>query len=147
MLPGIDDMQRIALIVAATVTLAGSISCAHKPVKGMVGGAGVSVISLKKLAEFKFPGSGIGYGQPRPFRAENGKDLIVIELKSDKEAKFEKAQVKDDKGQAYESLFSQTFEFQDRPREITILFETPQQIALKTLMLDETAFDLSQVKN
>jgi len=140
-------MQRIALIVAAMVICAGSISCAHKPVKGMVGCAEVTVVSLKKMAEFKFPGSGIAYGQPRPFRADKGKELVVIELKSDKEVKFEKAQVKDDKGQAYESLFKQIFEFQDRPREISILFEVPQQIALKTLTLDETSFDLSQVKN
>lgn len=139
-------MQRIALIVAAMVC-ASSISCAHKPVKGMVGGAEVTVVSLKKMAEFKFPGSGIGYGQPRPFQAEKGKELVVIELKSDKDAKFEKAQVKDDKDQAYESLFRQVFEFQDRPREITILFEVPEQIALKTLMLDETSFDLSKLKN
>ena len=53
--------------------------------------------------------------------------------------------MKDDKGQAYESLFRQVFEFQDRPREITILFEVPEQIALKTLMLDGTSFDLSRV--
>ena len=140
-------MQRIALIVAALVIFAGSLSCARKPVKGMVGGAEVTVVSLKKMAEFKFPGSGIGYGLPRPFQAEKGKELVVIELKSDKEVKFEKAQVKDDKSQAYESLFRQTFEFQDRPREITILFEVPEQAALKTLTLDETSFDLSLVRN
>lgn len=140
-------MKRAVLIVTAIVLGIFSISCSRGEVKGMVGGAEVTVVSLKKMAEFKFPGSGIGYGQPRPFRADQGNELVVIELKSDKEVKVEKAQVKDDKGQAYESLFQQTFDFQDRPKEISILFEVPQHSALKTLMINETSFDLAKVRN
>lgn len=136
-------MKRTTLVIAAIFVCILNSSC-KREVKGRVGGAEVTVVSLKKMAEFKFPGGGTGYGQPRPFKAEQGKELVVIELKSDKEVKIAKAQVKDDKGQMYESLFQQIFEFQDKPREITVLFEVPEQAVVKTLVINETSFDLSR---
>lgn len=139
-------MKRTALVVAAIFVFIFNSSC-NREVKGKVGDAEVTVVSLKKMAEFKFPGSGIGFGQPRPFKAKQGKELVVIELKSDREVNVAKAQVKDDKGQMYESLFQQVFNFQDKPREISILFEVPAQTAVKTLMINETSFDLSKVRN
>ena len=138
-------MKRTLVIAAIFVCILNS-SC-KREVKGRVGDAEVTVVSLKTMVEFKFPGSGTGYGQPRPFTTEQGKQLVVIELKSDKTVKVDKAQVKDDKGQMYESLFQQTFEFQDKPREISMLFEVPEQAVLKTLMINETSFDLSNVRN
>jgi len=141
-----EGMKRTALVVVAIFVCILNSSC-NREVKGKIGDAEVTVVSLKRMTEFKFPGSGSGYGQPRPIKAEPGKQLVVIELKSDKEVKVAKAEVKNDKGQMYEVFFQQMLNYQDKPGEMSLVFVVPEQTALKTLMINETSFDLSKVSS
>ena len=143
-------MKRATVVIAIIfICLLGS-SCLSTSgrVKGTVAGVEVSVESLKRMKEFKPPGSGVGYGQPRSLQAAHGNELVLIELKAPNEIKFGdegiKAKIKDDKGQSYGSIYSQVFGFQDKHAEASILFEVPEHAILPTLVLDETSFDLSK---
>ncbi len=143
-------MKRTTIALLITFGSLLSSACSSGSVTGTVAGTEVTVDSQRRTKEFKPPGSGTGYGQMSPFKAEANKEFLVIELKSSKKFEFGdkgiKALVKDDTGQTYKSIYSQVFGFNDQRTEAKILFEVPQQIKLSTLTLDETSFDLSKVK-
>jgi len=103
------------------------------------------------MKEYKPPGSGNGYGQLRALESAAGNEFLVIELKAPKKIEFGdkgiRASVKDHKGQAHNSGYSEVFGFTDEKTEAKIVFEIPQNTALPTLMLDDTSFDQSAVKD
>ena len=143
-------MERRALLLTVLFICSLTAACSGK-VTGTVAGVEVAVDSVKRVKEFKQPGSGTGYGQRRPFEAEAGKEFLVIELKAPKKIEFGdpgiKATVKDDKGQTYNAIYSQVFGFNEGKVEAKILFEVPEQASVSTLLLDQTPFDLSRVKD
>lgn len=141
--------RAILLLIIALVCLLNA-ACSSKAVKGNVAGVEITVDSVKRMKEYKPPGSGSGYGQTRSFQADPGKEFLVVELKAPKKIEFGdtgiKATVKDDKGQTYDSIYSQVFGFNDGKTEAKILFEMPERSVVSTLMLDQTPFDLSKAK-
>jgi hypothetical protein len=127
-----------------------NLGCSSKVVTGTVRGIELTLQSQRRMKEYKPPGSGNGYGQLRPLesaawrvpghRIESAQKIEFVD-------KGIRASVKDRKGQAYNSVYSEVFGFTDEKTEAKIVFEIPQNTALPTLMLDDTSLDLSAVKD
>jgi hypothetical protein len=144
-------MKQTILVLGITFICLFNPACSTKVVKGTVGGIEVTVQSQRRTKEYKPPGSGTEYGQMKQLQSGAEKEFLVIELKAPKKIEFGdkgiKAKVKDDKGQTYNSVYSEVFGFNDDRTEAKILFEVPEHTVLSTLMLDDTSFDLSKVRD
>src|SRR5712692_11076071 len=110
-------MKRTILVLGITFICLFNPACSTKVVKGTVSGIEVTVQSQRRTKEYNPPGSGTGYGQMRPLQSGAENEFLVIELKAPKKIEFGdkgiRARVKDDKGQTYNSVYSEVFGFND----------------------------------
>jgi hypothetical protein len=141
-------MKRATVITLIVLFFVSSLSCTRKGVKGTVSGVEVSVESLKRMKEYKSLGD-TGYMTLRP---GPGKELLAIEIAWPKESMLlfgeqgVKARVHDGAGQVYDSVHQEAFGPNAGNWNARLLFQIPEHAALSTLTLDETSFDLRQLK-
>jgi hypothetical protein len=137
--------QKTIVGIAIFLCLLGS-AC-NRGVSGTVAGAEVTVLSMKRMPEFKAPGSMTS----APAHASDGHEFAVFALKSNPGLKQLgtreiKVTLIDDKGRVYAPAYLAQFGFEDSRTDITILFEIPTHTMVKTLILETTSFDLSKLK-
>src|SRR5690242_3385274 len=114
----VNAMNRLTIVIALAINCMCNAACSTKAVKGTVRGIEITVQSQTRTKEYKPPGSGNGYGQVRPLASAAGNEFLVIALKAPKKIEFGengiKASVKDDKGDAYRSVYSEVLGFDEK---------------------------------